>query len=63
MKVGLNLTLITITAMLCITALEVYALSKGVNGVLLTAVIGALAGVPTWFVTKRVMAGKAGKND
>ena len=34
-----------IGAMVCITILEVYALSEGINGVLLTTVIGALAGL------------------
>lgn len=32
-------------AMLSIVLLEVYALSQGINGVVLTAVIGALAGL------------------
>ena len=34
---------IVITAMLCIAGLEVFALSKGINGVLLTGVIAVLA--------------------
>jgi|TARA_R100000501_G_C2611632_1_gene106118 hypothetical protein len=36
---------IIITAMLCITGLEIYALSQGINGVLLTTVIGVLAAI------------------
>ncbi len=31
--------------LLCITGLEIYALSQGINGVLFTAVIGIIAGV------------------
>ena len=34
---------IVITGMLCITALEIYALSQGINGILLTSVIALLA--------------------
>ena len=33
------------TALMCIAGLEMYALSKGINGVLLTAVIGIMAGI------------------
>ena len=36
---------IACTALICIAGLEVYALSKGINGVLLTAVIGIMAGI------------------
>ena len=32
----------------CLTALEIYALSKGVNGVMLGAVIAIIAGVVGW---------------
>ena len=39
---------IVIAAIVCITALEVVALSKGINGVALTAVIGVLAGLAGW---------------
>lgn len=34
---------IIVAAMICITILETVALSKGINGVILTAVIGTLA--------------------
>ena len=33
------------TGLVCITGLEVYALSQGINGTLLTIVIAVLAGV------------------
>ena len=36
---------IACTALVCIAVLEVYALSKGINGVLLTALIGIMAGI------------------
>jgi len=36
------------TALICITILESIALSKGINGTLLTVVIGALCGVIGW---------------
>ena len=36
------------TGLICITGLEVYALSKGINGLALTAVIGIIAGVIGW---------------
>jgi len=34
-----------IVAMVAITTLEIYAISQGINGVLLTSVIGILAGL------------------
>jgi len=34
---------IIITVIICITGLEIYALSQGINGILLTSVIGVLA--------------------
>ena len=34
---------IVITGLICITIIELYALSKGINGVLLTVVIGIIA--------------------
>ena len=42
-----------IGAIVCITGVELYALSQGVNGVLLTAVIGILAGLAGYNVPKR----------
>ena len=38
-------TKIVITAIICITLLEALALSKGINGILLTTVIAILAGL------------------
>ena len=36
---------VTITALLCITALELFALSQGINGAMLTIVVGILAAI------------------
>lgn len=41
-------TIIILSAMGLITILEVFALSKGINGVLLTSVIALLAGLAGW---------------
>ncbi len=46
-------TLKAIVAMACITTMELYALSQGINGVALTAVIGALAGLGGYAIGKR----------
>jgi len=34
--------------LICLTGLEIYALSRGVNGVMLGAVIAIIAGVVGW---------------
>jgi len=39
---------ILVVAMICITILECYALHEGINGVLFSAVIAALAGLAGW---------------
>ena len=39
---------VLITAILVIGALEVFALSQGMNGILLTTVIALLAGLAGW---------------
>ncbi len=36
---------IIITAIICITILEIYALTRGINGILLTTVIAVIAGL------------------
>jgi len=38
------------TAIACITAIEMYALSIGINGVLLTIVIGIIAGLAGYVI-------------
>ncbi|HEB47121.1 MAG TPA: hypothetical protein ENI22_01490 [Candidatus Pacearchaeota archaeon] len=39
---------IIITAILCLTLLEVVALLSGINGILLTSVIAIIAGLAGW---------------
>lgn len=54
MKLGLNLTIVVVTAMACITGIMLVALSKGLDGTLTTGSLALLAGIPTWFITKKV---------
>lgn len=51
---GINLMVVIIVAMLCVTALEVIAIIKGMNGAALTSTIAALVGIPAWFVSKAI---------
>lgn len=41
---------IVVTALVCITAIEIYAISQGFNGTLLKVVLVALAGIAGWTV-------------
>lgn len=41
---------VLITAMIVIGVVELYALSQGIDGFLLTAVIGVIAGLAGWVV-------------
>ena len=50
---------IIITIVLCITAIEIYALSIGINGILLTAVIAGLLGLAGWTAPQLNLTGKA----
>jgi len=59
MKISWQLMFIIITALVCITGLEIYALHQGINGVVLTAAIGALVAIPSWFVSKKITEKKA----
>ncbi len=51
---GTNLMIVIVVAILCVTALETIALLMGMNGACLTSIIGALVGVPAWFVAKQL---------
>ena len=53
-NIGLNLTIIVVTAMLCITGLMVFALTQGIDGVLTSGTIAMLGGIPVWFISKKV---------
>ena len=39
---------VVMTAIICLTILEIYALSQGVNGMLLTTVTAIIAGLAGW---------------
>ena len=39
---------VVITAIICLAALEIYALSQGRNGMLLTTIIAIIAGLAGW---------------
>ncbi len=41
---------VVMAAMICITVLETVALLKGINGVLLTTIVGLIAGLAGWMV-------------
>jgi len=61
MKLGLNITIIIIVCVVCVTGLCLFAMSKGIDGILLAGTIGAILGVPTWFISKKVTEIKANK--
>jgi len=44
----------TILAILCITALEIVAITQGINGVLLAGAIGIIAGLGGYAVKRKV---------
>ena len=41
-------TVIVVTAIMCLTALEMVALMNGINGALFTVVIATIAGLAGW---------------
>lgn len=61
--IGKNLMVIIVVAILCVTALETIALLKGMNGACLTSTIGALVGIPAWFVSKQLAKKKDKSGD
>lgn len=46
----------TIVAMICITVLEIVALLKGIDGILLTNIIAVIAGLGGFWIGKFVSA-------
>jgi len=54
MKLDINITIVITTSILCITGIMIFALSKGLDGVLTTGSLALLAGIPAWFVTKKL---------
>ena len=53
-KLGLNITIITLTAILCVTGLELCAIMNGLNGVALATSIGLIIGIPTFTITRLI---------
>ena len=52
-------TSVLITGLVCITALELYALNQGIDGILLTTVIAAIVGVlGLTMPTPKILGGK-----
>lgn len=41
-------------SMVCITALEIYALSQGIDGVALAATVGVIAGLGGYAIGKKI---------
>ena len=51
-------TSVIITALICVTVLELYALYRGINGTLLTLVVGAICSiVALMFETPKFLKG------
>ena len=63
MKIGYNITILCIVAILCITGLEIVAIANGLNGVLLASTIGAIVGLPTFVITKLVVTRRKKNGD
>lgn len=53
-KLGTNLMIVILVVVVCITALEALAISKGMNGASLTSTISVLVGIPAWFISRQV---------
>ena len=57
-RIGFNITLICVVAILCVTALEIVALASGINGGILTSALGFIVSIPTFVITKMVIEKK-----
>lgn len=62
-KLGLNITLLSVTALICVTALEVVALMNGINGVALSTTIGLIVSLPTFAITRLICKRGNGKKN
>jgi len=49
-----SVALVCIVTILCVTAIVLYALSQGIDGVLMAGGIAAIVGVPAVLITKKV---------
>jgi len=50
--------ILIITSVLCVTGLEFFALSKGIDGTILTGSIGAIIGIPVWIISGKFKENK-----
>lgn len=50
-----SVALVCIVTVLSVMTVELYALSQGINGVLLAAAIAAMVGIPAVLITKKVV--------
>jgi len=57
-NISWQLVVIISVVVLCVTALELYALSKGINGTGVAVAIGSMIGIPTFLITRKVTQGK-----
>lgn len=53
-KIGFNITIIALVAILCVTALEIVAIMNGVNGIAFASTIGLIVGLPTFIITRLI---------
>lgn len=52
LRLGWKATIIILTGMICVTSIEIFAISKGINGFALASSIGAVISVPTFLLTR-----------
>lgn len=45
---------VCIVAALCVTAIAIYAVSKGLDGVIIAGAVAAIVGIPAVLITKKV---------
>jgi hypothetical protein len=50
-----SVALVCIIIVLCVTAIELYALHLGIDGVALAGAIAAIVGVPAVLITRKVV--------
>lgn len=53
-KIGFNITILCVVAILCVTILELFAMANNINGVALAGSIGVIVGLPTAIITRLI---------
>lgn len=53
-----SICVVAMVSIICVTAIEFFALSKGIDGVLLAGSVAAIVGVPAVLITKKVVEAK-----